>query len=92
VGGYRSPSGSAVLIEHWDGSQWSLVAPPAVGNSTLYGVDALASDDVWAVGGAHGDSLVEHWDGTGWSVAPSPRLQAADYLASVSVDAATTRA
>lgn len=87
VGGYRSPSGSAVLIEHWDGSQWSLVAPPAVGNSTLYGVDALASDDVWAVGGAHGDSLVEHWDGTGWSVAPSPRLQAADYLASVSVDA-----
>jgi hypothetical protein len=65
------------LVEHWDGSSagWVLVPSPnalAI-NSYLYGVAALASDDVWAVGGTDQSgppyqSLVEHWDGTSWSI------------------------
>ena len=65
------------LVEHWDGSSagWALVPSPnalAI-NSYLYGVAALAPDDVWAVGGTDQSgppyqSLVEHWDGTSWSI------------------------
>jgi len=65
------------LVEHWDGSSggWALVpSPNALAlNSYLYGVAALAPDDVWAVGGTDQagppyQSLVEHWDGTSWSI------------------------
>ncbi len=52
--------------------------------SALLSVDAVAPNDVWAVGrwskycgsdsidDALYDTLVEHWDGTSWTVVPSP--------------------
>src|SRR5262245_48800146 len=46
-------SGTAyqALIQHWDGSAWSVVVSPDLGtDSRLNGVAAVASDDVWAVG------------------------------------------
>jgi hypothetical protein len=71
--------GSSTLVEHWDGSSWSVVPSPngsLVGGNHLYGVAAVATNDIWAVGGygaASGDqTLVEHWDGNTWSVVPSP--------------------
>ncbi|MFZ0799121.1 MAG: hypothetical protein WCA13_11475 [Terriglobales bacterium] len=65
------------LTEHWDGSQWSVVTSPNPSNySSLYGVAALSTNNVWAVGQNYGasepETLVEHWDGTSWSVIPSP--------------------
>jgi hypothetical protein len=81
VGNYFNISGvSFTLIEHWDGSQWSKVASPSPGtfSNVLNGVMALASNDVWAVGGSDNFNssgpvtLIEHWDGTKWSVVPSP--------------------
>jgi len=68
------------LVEHWDGTSggWSAVPSPTLPlNSYLYGVSALAANDVWAVGGTDQSgppyqSLVEHWDGASWSlVAPA---------------------
>lgn len=68
------------LVEHWDAASdaWAFVPSPnaAVLNSYLYGVAAVAADDVWAVGGSDGsgsayNSLVEHWDGTSWSIVPA---------------------
>ena len=59
------------------GCGWSVTDSPALaGSSILYGVHAIAADDVWAVGKA-GDvlspgSLAEHWDGDEWSVVPTP--------------------
>jgi hypothetical protein len=42
------------LFEHWDGSAWSMVPGANTNGSsaqgTLYGVAAVSSDDVWAVG------------------------------------------
>lgn len=79
-------SGQITLIEHWNGSAWSVVPSP---NSTtpnasadaLYGVAAVSTNNVWAVG-SYFDSkaqlwntLIEHWDGTSWSVVPSPTPQ-----------------
>lgn len=64
------------LIEHWDGSAWSVVPSPspAYDYNYLRAVGGSGSNDVWAVGAAdhHSSTLVEHWDGHSWSIVPSP--------------------
>src|SRR4029450_9046908 len=45
----------------------------------FFGVSAIASDNVWAVGyqvGVDGlsQTLVERWNGTSWNVVPSPNV------------------
>ncbi|HEX6447073.1 MAG TPA: hypothetical protein VF053_18400 [Streptosporangiales bacterium] len=70
------PMGS--VVEHWDGSSWSVVPDPAATreNAGLNAVAVIAADDVWAVGELRtgGDAqritpLLEHWDGKRWTVA-----------------------
>jgi len=64
--------------EHWDGSSWSQIPTPDVGagENALNGVDASASNNVWAVGysevSGRYSTLIEHWDGTQWRVVTSP--------------------
>jgi hypothetical protein len=66
------------LIEHWDGTAWSIVSSPIDGSfSVLYGVAAVSSSDVWAVGWGTTGPLIEHWDGTSWQLVNSPRLDGA---------------
>jgi hypothetical protein len=67
------------LTEHWDGTRWSVVssADPGTGGNVLFGVKAVASNSVYAVGQQSGSgfpdkALVEHWDGSKWSVLNSP--------------------
>ncbi|HUS14941.1 MAG TPA: FG-GAP-like repeat-containing protein [Chloroflexia bacterium] len=64
------------LTMHWDGTQWTHIASPnPVAGSYLEDVEALASDNVWAVGYAYvgyAQTLIEHWNGSQWSVVPSP--------------------
>jgi hypothetical protein len=79
VGGWERPGEqSRPLVEHWDGSSWSLSPQPDMANGELHGVVALAADDVWAVGiqqdpaSPWSSALVEHWDGTSWTVVPVP--------------------
>jgi hypothetical protein len=63
------------LIEHFDGTQWSLVPNPEPAGGNLDAITALSPTNVWAVGsrraGAH-LTLVMHYDGTSWRVVPSP--------------------
>ena len=62
------------LIEHWNGSQWSIVPAARLGSaySNLTGVTAVSSTDVWAVGYAIVNNqhalLTEHWNGSQWSM------------------------
>lgn len=64
------------LVEHWNGSSWTLVSAPAPGaySNGLASVTALASDNVWAVGYYQNNAndpdraLIEHWNGRVWSV------------------------
>ena len=60
VAGYYFPGSYAqTLIEHWDGTSWSVVPSPN-GCCTLRGVAAVAANDVWAVGNQGGPfTLVE---------------------------------
>jgi len=63
------------IVEHWNGSSWSLVASPRHpdgfdSTAALYGVEAISAANVWAVG-YHGSSgvetLIEHYNGSTWS-------------------------
>jgi hypothetical protein len=76
---YNSGDGGSV-IEHWDGSQWSLVAsadPAGAYKPGLQAVTARSASDIWAVGSYFDDSgaadtLIEHWNGTKWRLVASP--------------------
>lgn len=81
VGSYYNLSlnTSQTLIEHWNGTSWSIVASPNVQGTNgaidndLEGVTALSNNDMWAVGDDARSSatLIEHWNGTSWSILPS---------------------
>jgi hypothetical protein len=87
VGTHDHPDRHAyTLIEHWDGSSWSIVPSPNVGsiNNNLHGVAAVATNDIWAVGTydtntTHG-TLILHWNGTQWQVVPSPSPGSGDNI------------
>jgi hypothetical protein len=73
--------GSALLIEHWDGTSWSTVKSKQYRpNSALYDVVAIAHDDVWAVGyytpipESNQRLFLVHWNGAEWTeeAAPDP--------------------
>jgi len=66
------------VIEHWDGTHWSVVQSPNTSASIniLEAVAAVTTNDVWAVGvGITGFSttpLIEHWNGAAWSIVTNP--------------------
>jgi hypothetical protein len=70
-----STNGYQTLIEHWNGTSWSIVPSPGAGSGQLYGVTALAANNIWAVGNVAGtnaiQTLIEHWNGSSWSVVSS---------------------
>jgi hypothetical protein len=71
-GGYGE---DRTLTMHWDGSNWSIVPSPndSSNDNDLFGVAAVASNDVWAVGNAGSlKALAIHWNGESWSVVPTP--------------------
>jgi hypothetical protein len=62
-------------VHHWDGVAWRLVeVPAAVGTAELYGVAAVAADDIWFVGGKNvgGQALILRWNGAALEVVPHP--------------------
>lgn len=71
------------LVEHWDGSSWSVVPVPADGSSNLV-LDAVTTtpdgSQVWVAGEADtpdggGQPLIEHWTaGSGWTVQQLPAV------------------
>ena len=88
VGAEQDASGLwHTLTEHWNGSTWSVVNAVDAGSSgnQFYAVQAIAPDDVYAVGQQAGaafpnQALAEHWDGKAWSVVASPSEASASAL------------
>ncbi len=85
VGSSGQGAPSRTLIEHWDGTAWSIIPSPNKGPfpNGLAAVAAVAPDDVWAVGswftkGFVDRTLILHWDGTAWTRVPSPNADVAD--------------
>ena len=86
VGYSRTPGFSGIsrtLIVRWQGGGWNVVPSPNPQppgdyefSNELFGIAAVAADDIWAVGQTYdftdGDSLILHWDGEEWSEIPHP--------------------
>ena len=81
VGAYsKTQNTHQPLIEHWNGTKWSVVPSPTPDPAAnlLYGVAATSAQDAWAVGNYYsnidsiGKTLIDHWNGTKWTVATSP--------------------
>ncbi len=67
VGNGGGNPNSAVTV-HWDGSSWTRIGLGIYGSGdTLLSVEAVSSNDVWAVGYNDDGVLIFHWNGTGWS-------------------------
>jgi hypothetical protein len=84
--GLGSSSSATPLVEHWDGSTWSIQQAPGAGDTTVTSVYAAGPDDVWAIAhplppsepdnlGYEYSSLFLHWDGSTWATVPLPGPQ-----------------
>jgi hypothetical protein len=65
------------IIEHWDGTTWSVIPSPSPGHTWngLTGISADSATDAWAAGTYSNDpdpdkgkTLLLHWDGATWTV------------------------
>jgi hypothetical protein len=86
---YKGKLYPKALIEHWNGTAWSIVKAANEFGSVLQGVAAIAPDDAWAVGstyapGGASQVLTQHWDGKKWRVVPGPTYPNGAELLSVS--------
>jgi hypothetical protein len=79
---YRIASIGLALTFHWDGTQWSYydTGLNATQAPVLTSVDAIAPNDVWAVGYQNGvypntevQAIAIHWDGATWTQASIPQ-------------------
>jgi hypothetical protein len=55
------------LVEHWNGTNWSIVSSPDPNRNIGYnlkGIAAISASDIWAAGTVG----IENWNGTSWSI------------------------
>src|SRR5919106_2710741 len=85
VGATADPNisyGWKTLTMHWDGTQWRIVPSPNLPElgtcNSLQAIAAIASNDIWAVGGipqgycGSSKAILMHWDGAAWTIVPAP--------------------
>jgi len=63
------------VIEHWDGTSWTVVPSPnpnPQGNNGLVAVAGVSASDVWAVGHQLLGPFTEHWNGKSWTIVTTP--------------------
>ena len=86
---------SNTLVEHWDGTSWSVMTTPnrPVKFNQLVDVSCPTSTSCTAVGfsydGAKKDTLVERWDGMTWSIVPSPDASGTTHTSLLGVSCAS---
>jgi hypothetical protein len=101
-GGSGENQNGLTLIEHWNGTDWSIVPSPnpAVGvagdSDVLTSISGTGPDDLWAAGQDNDQNtntlslLFEHWNGTTWTEATSPTpmfaIQFATAITAISAD------
>jgi hypothetical protein len=88
------------LIEHWNGTAWSIVPSPNPGGTTsgsddeLTAIAGVGPNDLWAVGsfdigGEFNALLFEHWNGTAWSFVAPPDESGEEFATGVTAITST---
>src|SRR5205823_2762873 len=83
VGYYSGASADQTLIEHWDGTAWTITTSPntlITQSNYLQNVTCASASDCWATGYYFNDitnppknqTLIQHWNGTSWTITNSP--------------------
>lgn len=81
VGYYLNPKAPDVaayqmLVEHWNGKNWSQVPSPSpFASSALTHISAISPNDIWASGVLYtrGAEIFDHWNGKSWNVVSPPK-------------------
>ncbi len=94
--------GDQGLIEHWDGTTWSIVpsvTEPSPNGGYLIGLECVSDTDCWASGATTDDTgtgsgiLMESWDGSSWTdvsaSVPPPSSSTGAILSSITCPSAT---
>lgn len=79
---YNNNSLDAQLIEHWNGTAWTIVTGPTIAlpEFRLLAVAATSSSNVWSVGQGSDSSsglqqaIVEQWNGMSWATTVLPEV------------------
>lgn len=79
---------SQMLVEHWNGTQWTVVPAAEVAgyNDSLNDISAISANDIWAIGASQSktyqssQTLIEHWNGTKWNIVTSPNPDSTNNL------------
>ncbi len=83
------PPGTRTLAIHWNGSTWSNLSTPSIGDQDVFtGVAATGAASGAAVGSFDNTSgsipvsrtLAETWNGTSWAIQPTPNVGTTDNL------------
>lgn len=82
------------LLEHWNGTQWSVLASPALSDSYISqfnAVAAMAANDIWVVGSVVSKAdgitrtLLEQWNGRQWNVFSTPGSGSESHLDAIAL-------
>ncbi|HUZ34995.1 MAG TPA: hypothetical protein VMV17_01545, partial [Streptosporangiaceae bacterium] len=77
AGDYWNGAKNQTLIDHWNGTSWSVQTSPNAGSqgNELFAVAAVSASDAWAVGlyaSTVEQTLILHWNGSSWQIQSSP--------------------
>ena len=95
VGRYFVSSAMRTLVEHWNGTRWSVMTTPSPATQAeLFGVSCPTTKSCFAVGDSSTPSVtatsVEQWNGSRWSMVTSPNPTGAAAAGLYHVSCSTT--
>jgi len=65
--------GPGPVIEHWNGTAWTLTPSGVTNGFALEAISAPSASDIWAAGVTQSDRpLIEHYNGSHWAGVSSP--------------------
>jgi hypothetical protein len=84
--GYQQPANKSEnpvrpVVEHWNGSAWTIQETPKLLHGELLGVSCTSASACTATGLLGNAALVERWNGTTWAVQETPEIAGAIHVA-----------
>ena len=77
------------MVQHWNGSKWSIVNTPAPGTQNEFDSISCTATQCVAVGWSNTVPFIDSWNGGTWTTQSVPSLNATDFLHGVNCANAT---